>query len=546
MTKRDHFLAKMEKLANIGLITGAVLSLLVFFHYFYYYEWTKQRQFGSSFDLLWISCIFPLGLASFLLAALRFKPVRKVNLVILFVTVAASVYGAELFFELSLASTKSVMTLLADSNDKQKDAAELSEKFGGVIDTRPAGEVIASLRKKGVDAVPIVTSRYDLFTKEPDGSIKSALKIDGREVIPLASVSNKVTVFCNENGQWLDYRSDEHGFNNSNEIWHSGRLEIAALGDSFAQGYCVPVDKNFVALIRQRYPATLNLGFSSVGPLLELATLKEYLPPLKPKIVLWFYFEGNDLEDLQFERKSDLLRNYLKDGFTQSELARQSDIDRAIMDDLPRQSVIERTKRARRQENSAHQVIDKLGSFAKLAALRQRLGLVGGVTAEDAATLADLKGPNMEIFRDILSQTKARVEGWGGQLYFVYLPEWARFTDNTSWGKTNRNGVLTLVSNLGIPIVDIAPVFQAYGDPLSLFPFRANNHYNETGHRLVAEEVVKVISPTLDRYGNVSSGFVKTSVDSFRRACLYGRSNAEQSGPRMNFDALRFFTSGSC
>ena len=62
----------------------------------------------------------------------------------------------------------------------------------------------------------------------------------------------------------------------------------------------------------------------------ELATLEEYLQPLHPKIVLWFYYEGNDLIDLQKERKNKLLMRYLNGNFSQNLIALQSEIDRAI------------------------------------------------------------------------------------------------------------------------------------------------------------------------------------------------------------------------
>ena len=104
------------------------------------------------------------------------------------------------------------------------------------------------------------------------------------------------------------------------------------------------------------------------------------------------------------------------------------------------------------------------------------------------------KAPIWIFFGKILSQAKMRVDAWGGQLYFVYLPEWARYNDYTSWGKTKCGSVLTMIESLGIPIVDIDPAFQASGDPLSLFPFRGVGHYNETGHRLVAEEVLRSLS----------------------------------------------------
>ena len=67
------------------------------------------------------------------------------------------------------------------------------------------------------------------------------------------------------------------------------------------------------------------------GPLFALAQIKEYLPALKPKkIVLWFYYEGNDLSDLKVEQQSRLLRRYMEDGFTQNLFDRQTDIDRAL------------------------------------------------------------------------------------------------------------------------------------------------------------------------------------------------------------------------
>jgi hypothetical protein len=85
---------------------------------------------------------------------------------------------------------------------------------------------------------------------------------------------------CNESGQFVTYESDEHGFRNPKRLWGSGGIDVVALGDSFTQGYCVPSGREFVGLVRQRYPSTLNLGIAGEGPLLMLATLKEYVIPL--------------------------------------------------------------------------------------------------------------------------------------------------------------------------------------------------------------------------------------------------------------------------
>jgi hypothetical protein len=295
-------------------------------------------------------------------------------------------------------------------------------------------------------------------------------------------------VLCNENGAWVQYRSDARGFNNPDEAWRVPMLDIAALGDSFTHGYCVPRDRTFVDLIRQRRAATLNLGMAGDGPLLMLATLKEYLSALRPKTVLWFYYEGNDLTDLQTERRSALLRRYLGSGFTQPDLGRQRDIDLAIVAELPR---LEARERDDVKNKSRQTLAYRLAAFAKLTSLRDKLAPLASSDPQAVESAADFNGPNREVFRHILRQAKAQVATWDGQFYFVYLPEWSRYTTYRSWGKDQRDDVLALVRGLNISIIDIDPVFQSHGDPLSLFPFRGVGHYTEAGHRLVADEVLR-------------------------------------------------------
>lgn len=58
----------------------------------------------------------------------------------------------------------------------------------------------------------------------------------------------------------------------------------------------------------------------------------------------------------------------------------------------------------------------------------------------------------------------------------------------------NRERVLQLVRHVGIPLIDVNPTFQAYGDTLSLFPFRGFGHYNEVGSQLVAKTVLRSLS----------------------------------------------------
>jgi hypothetical protein len=409
--------------------------------------------------------------------------------------VAVSLYGLELALIsgslLADGSGQAVspMNRLRQDRNKAQSAARLMREFGVPIDPRSPAEALRDFQLHDSNAVPIVGPKNHLFEGQSDGSMRSAIAVDGREVVPLGAISQRLTLLCNEGGEWISYLSDRRGFNNPDDAWDNPRVEIAALGDSFAHGYCVPGDRNFVALIRRQHPATLNLGMAGNGPLFMLATLTELAAPRTPRVVLWFYYEGNDLVDLQVERKNPLLLRYLDPRFSQPALEHQHTIDQAILAQVPRLEAV-----VRREEEQLYRNRWVYGALnaAKLSALRLRLGLVRGTDPEQRRVSADFETDNMTVFKDIMRQAKAKVDGWQGAMYFVYLPEWARYARYESSGKDKRDAVLQIVREAGIPIIDLDERFRE-SDPLSLFPFRSVGHYNEAGHRAVAEVVLPEI-----------------------------------------------------
>ena len=149
------------------------------------------------------------------------------------------------------------------------------------------------------------------------------------DLLPLGGISSTLTLLCNQ-GQVVSYASDEHGFRNPRGIWNSPRADIAAVGQSSAQGYCVRDGQGFVDLLRTHNQVVLNLGTSGQSSLLQLAAIKEYLPRYKPKTVLWIFTEGIDLPDLYLESTHPLARRYLDPTFSQHLLTRQPEIDAAL------------------------------------------------------------------------------------------------------------------------------------------------------------------------------------------------------------------------
>ena len=81
---------------------------------------------------------------------------------------------------------------------------EAAKALGIKFDGRSRSEVVYDLRSRGIDAVPSLFPQA-LLKEQKDGTTKSVISINGVEVLPLASIANKLTVLCNESGQFLTY-----------------------------------------------------------------------------------------------------------------------------------------------------------------------------------------------------------------------------------------------------------------------------------------------------------------------------------------------------
>lgn len=359
--------------------------------------------------------------------------------------------------------------------DQYKAAWRLGEKF----DKRSPLQVIQDLRKNGEDPVPALPPSLFWFDGEK-------LVIDGVPVIPVGAISSAKTVYCNETGEYLIYTSDEHGFHNPPGLYGEAP-DIVAIGDSMTQGACVHDDENAVAQIRKQFPRTLDLGYADNGPLTELATLTEMGPRLKPKLVLWFFYEGNDMDDLVNERHSVLLTPYLDRTFSRGLFGMQEKIDaglRAIAG--KREAAALAKKTALLEPEDLHLLQASAGDFIFLRLLRSALGLMD---AGWQRSLASADHAALPMFRQILTQARELVETWNGKIIFVYLPEWMNFAQ-PGYHRPERDGVLAAVRDAGIAAIDVLPEFQAHPDPLSLFPHRAYGHYNAEGYRLEAKTVL--------------------------------------------------------
>ena len=436
------------------IILGAITFLVALIAYDI---WDYQNRLNGIYDILYYYAL-PVALLIPLLIASRLQK-YKINVALALSSAAVTRYASE-----------GILTFLPALSRPYIQAVEAARM---PIDKRSRLDVVEDLAAEGVKASPLVAP-WIWARSQPEGG----------DIMPLGGKSNALTVYCNvgsEDGAYVLYQSDEHGFNNPKGLHGVDSLDIAAVGDSFTQGHCVLPENNAVAMIRNTYENTLNLGMNNNGPLMMLATLEEYAAPLEPRIVLWFYFEGNDLAELDQEKRSGLLMAYLGQGFGQNLLSMQPEIDRKL------EEFVEQQKQKTSNTKERHPLVD----FVLVVPLRGILRSISEKRPDNQDGVIH-KSVDFDLFRRVLASAKDTTSSWGGELYFVYLPEWQRFND-PGRASPYHDQVLHLVDDLGIPIIDISETFAARDDPLALFTSRVHYHYGKEGYRLVAETVLQHI-----------------------------------------------------
>lgn len=380
----------------------------------------------------------------------------------------------------------------------------------GTGDPSPKLLKVAALRSQGIKAYPALT---------PWSQAADPLIIEGRRVVGLSGIANVRTVFCNESQRdFLVFNSDPHGFRNPAEVWNE-KIEVALLGDSFIIGVCVDDNAHIAARLRQRIPGTLTVAYGGNGPLIELAVLREYLKPLRPRIVVWFYYEGNDLfrnvpnsvkpSDLEHASASDILTRYLDPSFSQNLFYIQAALDRAKREHVNHLYNEQMAKVGDSKNDGAYWqavftsvrnglTLDRtfrtvgFSAFSPFQANTLRLG---GAPFSNVA--AGYRNRFMPLFARILRRARDEVSGWGGKMFFVYLPDSQAFRENAT--HPLKQDVLKVARSLGMNIFDFQPVFKRHPDPESLFGLpNYSGHYSADGYALITRHLLPEIKKQLE------------------------------------------------
>ena len=95
----------------------------------------------------------------------------------------------------------------------------------------------------------------------------------------------------------INFTYDQWGYRNLTEM---KQANIVLIGDSYVEGWYVSDEQTVASQLGHRLGQFVaNLGVAGYGTMQELRVPKSDAVAKKPKVIAWFFFEGNDLYDDQ-------------------------------------------------------------------------------------------------------------------------------------------------------------------------------------------------------------------------------------------------------
>ena len=284
--------------------------------------------------------------------------------------------------------------------------------------------------------------------------------------------------FEREGGEFgFSYTTDEHGFRNPSP-WPE-RADLVVLGDSMAFGYGVDDEEAWTRLLAEARPGSrvINLGLIGGAPQQYFRIYETFGQPLRPDLVLFCLFPGNDLADaLRFDQ-------WLQAGSPGNyEVWRGTPGARGVLRDLLQRSYLVALSRQARDEFSGRTMeIPEVG----------RLQLAPAVYARNQE-LAQPDHPAFRLVIDAIERTRALAERGGSEFLVLLVPTkeevYLPLLDEEP--PLGTAPFATYLSKTGVPYLDLTPHFSATARKGHRLFFEIDGHPNAAGYRLMAEVVL--------------------------------------------------------
>jgi hypothetical protein len=299
----------------------------------------------------------------------------------------------------------------------------------------------------------------------------------------------------------IDIEYDGNGFRNDRDI---AQAPVVVIGDSFVEAGLVQKSELLTSgLARLLQVEVANLGQSGYGPQQELIALRRFGLSLQPKLVLWFFFEGNDLLDVpRYERTVRSWDEIMKE--------RDSLKERSFTNNALLALAGLTTPKLRADSDEARK---RSGRFMRGPEESTIYFAYAGtpLSQNDLTSLETVKG--------CLLQARELCESAGAELMLVYVPtkyrvyrDLCEFPDD-GYGKTwQLNDLPSRFEDWSkaqaIPYIDLTAPLKESASKGELVYFSDDGHWNARGH----EVVTRAIAGFLESSKALKGGKLQTPV----------------------------------
>ena len=312
------------------------------------------------------------------------------------------------------------------------------------------------------------------------------------EIIPFRGPINSFTVSCAEDLQYKLIKNDKYGFKNNNIIYEK-KIQNFLLGDSYAEGLCENNKNDIAGHLNEKKYYTINFGVTGTGPLISLAILREFGNYFKPKNVIYLYFEGNDLDELNYEKEDATLINYLNDNFNQDYFNKYDDIKSFLIKAEQETEKIIYSKSKNTFSPNKKNKLDILKAHLKdILEINNLRNIFKYKILKKQEEFYDLN-----LLYKTVEKMNDDTKKWNGNYTFVYVPTWSRyFTKFTKYdAKIDlKKEIINNLNSKNIKVLDLTDYFNKIDNIEQYYPLGFLGHYNSKGYEKIAE----IIEQSLD------------------------------------------------
>jgi lysophospholipase L1-like esterase len=287
----------------------------------------------------------------------------------------------------------------------------------------------------------------------------------------------------------VDVRYDQHGFRNAEDLQQA---DVVAIGDSFVEAAIIADGQTVTDRLAARLGRPVaNLGQSGYGLRQELAVMRRFALPLRPRLALWFFFGGNDLRDVEHYEWA---------------LQHIEELQRPAAEPLAKRALV---------ANLPRLVSRLLMPRETTAKALDRSGLFGGAEDQSRVFFGATEEPwlphDLEVAQQTLREANTLTSANDCQLVVVYIPRKFRvyrdhchFEPGSRCARWELNDLPKVLEQWcrgqGIAFFDTTAVLEARVAAGHHTYYPDDVHWNPEGHRVVAEALAQRIEPTTLRW----------------------------------------------